>query len=723
MAMNPAQQGGSQVGGGNFTPASLYVGELKSEVTEAFLFEMFNTVGPVASIRVCRDVVTRRSLGYAYVNFHSVNDAERALDTMNFSMIRGHPCRIMWSQRDPSLRKSGVGNIFVKNLDKSIDHKTLYDTFSMFGSILSCKVATDENGESRGYGFVHYENQESADRAIQKVDGMVIAAREVHVKPFLPKSQRVGANNAQSFTNLYIKGLDKENVDEEKLKEMFSQFGKISSLHLARDKDQQKKSRGFGFVNFEEPDDARKAIEGMNDKDGLTVCRAQKREERDRVLRQSFDKLRLEQAEKYAGVNLYIKNLDDTLDDADLEKEFTGYGNIESAKIMRTPDGRSKGFGFVMFQSRDAAAKAVAEMNGKMLKQKPLYVALAQRKEERRQFLEAQAQVARTKMATMPHQMYGPPHAGPQHPGMFYQGGAQGMPQGPGGPQGPHMPPGTPMGVAPQMPRGGAQTPQGFMYGAPHNQMGMSDPRGPQGGMGGPQGGRGGPWAQGPRTPNGPGGMMMNQRGPPGPNMYMMGSGMHQGGRGGMGGGRGRGRGGRGGGDRGIQFQHGVRNNPQQAPTQQGPPTSGAVPQQSNGVPPQGAAAQPAAATVAPAQPAAAVAPGPLTSQALARAPAQQQKQMIGERIYPKIQEIEPTLAGKITGMLLEMDNTELLHLLESPEALKGKIDEAMIVLQQSGDAPAGAQAASKPAVGSADPAAASSGDDAAPAAAAAGDA
>ena len=46
-------------------------------------------IGPIASIRVCRDAVTRRSLGYAYVNFHNMVDAERALDTLNYSGARG----------------------------------------------------------------------------------------------------------------------------------------------------------------------------------------------------------------------------------------------------------------------------------------------------------------------------------------------------------------------------------------------------------------------------------------------------------------------------------------------------------------------------------------------------------------------------------------------------------------------------------------------------------
>merc|ERR1711956_169686 len=72
----------------------------------------------------------------------------------------------------------------------------------------------------------------------------------------------------------------------------------------------------------------------------------------------------------------------------------------------------------------------------------------------------------------------------------------------------------------------------------------------------------------------------------------------------------------------------------------------------------------------------------PLTASMLAQAPPSEQKQMLGERLFPLIQTWHSELAGKITGMLLEIDNSESVHMLEHQESLKAKVEEAVVVLQ-----------------------------------------
>jgi polyadenylate-binding protein len=578
-----AQAQASPLPAGTTPPsASLYVGELDPSVTEAMLFEMFNMIGPVASIRVCRDAVTRRSLGYAYVNFHNIADGERALESLNYTLIKGKPCRIMWSQRDPSLRKTGSGNVFIKNLDPTIDNKALHDTFSAFGNILSCKIALDENGNSKGYGFVHYETEEAADNAIKHVNGMLLNDKKVYVGRHIPKKERQAKIEQirANFTNIYVKNLD-ESVTDEELRDMFGKYGAITSALIQVD--EEGKSKGFGFVNFEKHEDAQKAVDALNETEHngktLYVARAQKKNEREEELRRQYEQAKLEKLAKYQGVNLYIKNLDDDIDDERLRQEFSVYGVITSAKVMCDEKGTSKGFGFVCFSSPDEATKAVTEMNGRMIGSKPIYVALAQRKEVRRSQLEAQmAQRSQMRMQQgIP--MPGAPGYMPSAP-MFYGPPGGFMPQG----QRPVFPPNGMMPRPRWAPQQGQPMPgfppQGF---APNSNNNMRPPRQP-------------------RAPRG-----------------------------------------------GAAGQRKYANQSRQAPAAEAADTSAAA---------------------------------PLTAAALAAAPPEAQKQMLGERLYPLINAQQPEFAGKITGMLLEMDNGELLNLLEDHKALDSKINEAMEVLK-----------------------------------------
>ncbi|KAL7382421.1 hypothetical protein ABVT39_021998 [Epinephelus coioides] len=606
----------------SYPMASLYVGDLHQDVTEAMLYEKFSPAGAILSIRVCRDMITRRSLGYAYVNFQQPADAERALDTMNFDVIKGRPVRIMWSQRDPSLRKSGVGNIFIKNLDKSIDNKALYDTFSAFGNILSCKVVCDENG-SKGYGFVHFETQEAAERAIEKMNGMLLNDRKVFVGRFKSRKEReaeLGAR-AKEFTNVYVKNFG-EDMDDEKLREVFSKYGNAMSIRVMTD--DTGKSRGFGFVSFERHEDAQKAVDEMNGKEFngklIYVGRAQKKVERQTELKRKFEQMKQDRMTRYQGVNLYVKNLDDGIDDERLRKEFAPFGTITSAKVMME-GGRSKGFGFVCFSSPEEATKAVTEMNGRIVATKPLYVALAQRKEERQAHLTNQYMQRMASVRAVPNPVINPYQPAPpsgyfmaaipqaQNRAAYYPAAGQMAQLRP-------SPRWATQGVRPQhfqnMPgamRPSAPRPQTFGAMRPASQVPrmMSAQRVAQ--------------TMGPRPATAAAAASAPVRGVP---QY--------------------------------KYAAGVRNPQQHMPAQP------QVPMQQPAVHVQGQE--------------------PLTASMLAAAPPQEQKQMLGERLFPLIQAMHPSLAGKITGMLLEIDNSELLHMLESPESLRSKVDEAVAVLQ-----------------------------------------
>ncbi|KAJ0083417.1 hypothetical protein Patl1_30532 [Pistacia atlantica] len=357
---------------------SLYVGDLDPSVTEEKLIETFSSIPEFHTAVLCKDALKKLSLCYGYINYNTLESATEAINTFNHKVVNGKSMRVMRSMPNSDVRNSGIGNLFVKNLASSINNLKLHEIFIEHGTILSCKVAVSEAGDSKGYGFVQYAEEESAKNAIEKVNGVTIEGKELYVAHLVRRNDR-----DTSFTNLYVKNLE-DDISEEVLAEKFSEFGKITSLVIS--KDVNGVSRGFGFVNFEIAEDAMRAKECMHGKQigskVLYVARAQKKVERRQILRLQFK----ERSRK--GLNLYCKNIHDDVDDMQLEAYFSHYGTITSTKIMRTDKGISRGFGFISFSNLEESSKAINTLHGTMFHGKPLYVTKAQSREERRKYLQ-----------------------------------------------------------------------------------------------------------------------------------------------------------------------------------------------------------------------------------------------------------------------------------------------------------------------------------------------
>lgn len=613
----------------DFPNPALYVGDLGQDVTEGNLFDLFSRVGPVASVRLCRDAATRKSLGYAYVNFVNAENAEQALENMNYERIRGRPCRIMRSQRDPTKRKSQAGNVFIKPLAEDVDAKILYDKFSAYGQIESVKVPyKDETAgglKARGYGFVQFSNPEHAQAAIENVKE--INGVPVTVEPFKQRQAR----DPQRQTNVFIKNVP-TSYTQKQFEDLFADCGAFNSALLVQENGV---SKGFGYVNFTEPESAARAIEklhGLKLNDGAAASDeeastqqplfAAYHKSKTALARERQVQRQQGSSNRYpASQNLYVKNLADDVDENILKAEFSKFGNITSCMIRREPkSGVSLGFGFVCFENQEQAEKALAgEPSGTIFHGKPLYVALAQNKAQRAEYLRIQRlqfyqqQQQQFSMA----QMQG------------YTGGYMGMP--PRDFQG--FPPG-------QFPPNPTVAPANLVRGAPRGGFGGVPFQGPQGGrqfpnqFQQPQGQRGGR-----------GGYASNQRVPP------------------------------------QNFARGPQAGPQ-----------GPGPQAARGPWPANVAPQMMPQQQQQPRPAGPPAQQPTTQpriEEIARLPPEQAKRAVGEMLYPKILSLldQPNKprAGKITGMLLEaIDNAELLGLIEDTKGLDEKLAEALRVLNEA---------------------------------------
>uniref|UniRef100_A0A3B4BDD4 RRM domain-containing protein n=1 Tax=Periophthalmus magnuspinnatus TaxID=409849 RepID=A0A3B4BDD4_9GOBI len=189
---------------------------------------------------------------------------------------------------------------------------------------------------------------------------LLVLSLVLHLQPYAPpphpmappspstNSCSQGGAEQLSKTNLYIRGLPPGTTDQDLIK-LCQPYGKIVSTKAILDKNTNQ-CKGYGFVDFDSPAAAQKAVSSLK----ATGVQAQmaKQQEQD-------------------PTNLYISNLPVSMDEQELENMLKPLGHVISTRILRDANGVSRGVGFARMESTEKCEVVIQHFNGKYLKTPP----------------------------------------------------------------------------------------------------------------------------------------------------------------------------------------------------------------------------------------------------------------------------------------------------------------------------------------------------------------
>lgn len=240
----------------------LFLSGLDKKVKEADLHRMFSDY-PVSYIKIAKDHQTKESFGYAFIGIkNSAQKAEEAIERFNYQKIPGFPktLRICWYNMDRSgIKNKDSVNVFVKKIPSEVSHQAFHDYYAKFGNIVSLKIAESDEGESLGYGFVMFETEDEAKRAINETNEKPFPGAKDTKPLWVGHFIKNKPKKPITYNNLFVKNIPKD-FSEDKIKSIFSKFGKLGSCLIKPPKTE---------VDSKVPEEKRKTI--MNHKSAF-IC-------------------------------------------------------------------------------------------------------------------------------------------------------------------------------------------------------------------------------------------------------------------------------------------------------------------------------------------------------------------------------------------------------------------------------------------------------------------
>jgi RNA recognition motif-containing protein len=127
--------------------------------------------------------------------------------------------------------------------------KEFYNIFLEYGDIVSGKIEYDENGISKGFGYIYYYSEESAENAKKNLNGKTFFGKPLEIVNLI-----TGKKNKSNSINLFVLNIPKD-ITEEKLRSIFEQFGPVSNISV--------NPKGFAYISYNNFDSASRCLNQM----------------------------------------------------------------------------------------------------------------------------------------------------------------------------------------------------------------------------------------------------------------------------------------------------------------------------------------------------------------------------------------------------------------------------------------------------------------------------
>jgi len=376
---------------------ALIVNYLPPSFTDQDLHLLFADVGPLYSAKIMRNKHTNSSFGYGFVNFVKKEDADRAIEIKDGEKVLHKQIRVAFSRRGEGPDAIKNANLFIGNLPLSWKEADLERTFKQHGKVIKCKVLIDQlSGISRGCGFVLYSKTSEAENAIKENDGKKLPGCE---RALLVKRNNL-QEEAKSKSNALASAGNKPLAKEV---HVIHHYGPYHMGYATQQQPRPHPQPAFTAAplpngkfahnhhppHHHVPHSLPYGATTILDKSSLYVYdpyvggvpHATMSHVTPMAAIPQVSPVATSRVSSYsvaanerpfsgpapqdAGASLFVYNIGPECSELDLYQLFGPYGAITNAHIKRDPSsGKSKGFGFVTYNCREDASRAIANLDG-----------------------------------------------------------------------------------------------------------------------------------------------------------------------------------------------------------------------------------------------------------------------------------------------------------------------------------------------------------------------